>query len=98
MQDQDKTKEQLISELNELRRRTAPLIDSHNKISATEDASHDKNCWEMYRELVDCTNSIILRWNSDGKITFILTFRAPEGYFVRIFPCPILGTVKELNS
>ena len=32
MQDQDKTKEQLISELNELRRRTAPLIDSHSKI------------------------------------------------------------------
>ena len=28
----------------------------------------------MYRELVDCTNSIILRWNSDGKITFINNF------------------------
>ncbi len=74
MQDQDKTKEQLISELNELRLRTTSLIHSHSKIGATEEASHDKNCWEMYRELVDCTNSIILRWNSDGKITFINNF------------------------
>ena len=27
-----------------------------------------------------------------------LTFRAPEGHFVRIFSCSILGTVKEQNS
>ena len=74
MKDQDKTKERLITELNNARTRIALLDNSQNHTGANESTLIDKNCLDMYREFVDCSNSIILRWDQNGKITFLNNF------------------------
>ncbi len=71
MEDENKTKEQLISELNELRRMMMAKDNPQTCVNRSEGAQPTANCWEMYRELVDCTNSIILRWKPTGEVTFL---------------------------
>jgi two-component system cell cycle sensor histidine kinase/response regulator CckA len=74
MKDEDKTKERLITELNNERTRIALLDNSQNQTGANESSLIDKNCLDMYREFVDFSNSIILRWDQNGNITFLNNF------------------------
>ncbi len=50
---------------------------------------------QKYRELVELANSIILRWNSEGQITFLNEFGQQYfGYSVEeIFGRPVIGTI-----
>ncbi|OPY81237.1 MAG: Blue-light-activated protein [Syntrophorhabdus sp. PtaU1.Bin153] len=82
MQDKRKTREQLLSEMAELRHRNAELekaltdlkqAGEHiDRITGGKQAEADLAGSERkYRELVQNVNSVILRWTRDGTITFI---------------------------
>ncbi|MGC8660046.1 MAG: PAS domain-containing sensor histidine kinase, partial [Desulfomonilaceae bacterium] len=74
MDDQNKTKDQLIAELNELRRAITAKVNPPDEIDTSGNPENMLNCWEIYRELVDCANSIILRWKPTGEVTFLNNF------------------------
>lgn len=67
--------------------------------SMTEERAHAKDVLAeseaRYRDLVQCTNSIILRWTADGRITFLNRFALEFfGYEEHeIIGRPLVGTI-----
>lgn len=78
MQDRDKTREQLIDKLKEMRLVVSQLGITQIEVDNITERKHALNALrkiqENYRELVEHTNSIILRWDREGKITFLNRF------------------------
>jgi len=72
MRDKDKRKDQLIRELEQLRQRIAELEAAEAEAKRAEEVLRESE-WK-YRELVQNANTIILRWNRQGKITFLNEF------------------------
>ncbi len=66
MKDQDKTKEELVSELEELRRRVAALEASESEWQRTEEALHGSE--ERFRLLVEAIPQPIWRSDPDGNV------------------------------
>ncbi len=72
MDDLDKTREQFIKELEELRQQNARLKESQSSFKLSEEELRKRE--ETYRELVQNANSIILRMDLKGNITFFNEF------------------------
>ncbi len=72
MKDEDRSKEQLINELVVLRRRIAELETSETAHKRAVEALRGSEA--RYRELVQNANSIILRMDAQGHITFFNEF------------------------
>ena len=66
MKDQDKTKEQLVSELEELRQRVSALEASENEWRRTEEALQESE--ERFRLLVEAIPQPIWRSDADGNV------------------------------
>lgn len=64
MRDDEKTREQLIAELLEVRRENTALRRSHDGAGMAADAA-------SYRDLVESMNSIVLRWDPEGRVLFL---------------------------
>jgi diguanylate cyclase (GGDEF)-like protein/PAS domain S-box-containing protein len=64
VRDEDKSREQLIAELAEMRRENAALRRDHDGAGIAADAA-------SYRDLVQGMNSIVLRWDPEGRILFL---------------------------
>ena len=69
---ENKTKKQLVNELVKMRQRISELEKSETKSRRVEKALRESEA--EYRELVQNANSIILRINSEGYITFFNEF------------------------
>ena len=78
MNDQDKTKAQLIDELNHMRHVVSELQSAQAEFDNGGEPKQNHSALlktlENYRELVDHVNSIILRLDKDGDITFMNKF------------------------
>lgn len=78
MQDWEKSREQLIDELKEMRLKVYKLDNAQIDVDNITEQQHAlnelKNIRDYYRELVEYTNSIIVRWDREGKITFLNKF------------------------
>jgi PAS domain S-box-containing protein len=78
MQDWEKSREQLIDELKEMRLKVYKLDNAQINVDNITEQQHAlnelRNIQENYRELVEYTNSIIVRWDIEGKITFLNKF------------------------
>ncbi len=78
MQDQDKTKAQLIDELNHMRHVVSELQAAQAEFDNGGEPKHNYSpllkTLENYREVVDYTNSIIMRLDKDGNIIFLNKF------------------------
>jgi PAS domain S-box-containing protein len=72
MDDLDKTREQFIKELEELRQQNARLKESQSSFKLSEEELRKRE--ETYRELVQNANSIILRMDLKGNVTFFNKF------------------------
>ena len=72
MKDSEKTKEQLINELSEFRQQVFELKKLEIKRKKVEKALRESE--KKYRELVQNTNSIVLRMDIKGRITFFNKF------------------------
>lgn len=72
MKDSEKSKEQLINELSELRQQVNELKKLEIKHKEVEKALRESE--KKYRELVQNANSIILRMDTNGRITFFNEF------------------------
>jgi diguanylate cyclase (GGDEF)-like protein/PAS domain S-box-containing protein len=64
VRDEDKSREQLIAELAEMRRDNAALRRDHDGSGMAADAA-------SYRDLVQSMNSIVLRWDPEGCVLFL---------------------------
>jgi diguanylate cyclase (GGDEF)-like protein/PAS domain S-box-containing protein len=64
VRDEDKTREQLLDELADLRREAAALRRSAAGAVVAADAA-------SYHDLVQSMNSIVLRWDPEGRILFL---------------------------
>ncbi|BAI60906.1 putative histidine kinase [Methanocella paludicola SANAE] len=69
-QDEDKTREELLSELQELKAKAATLENAQCK--STLEALRESEA--KYRYLVENANSIIIRWDLKGNLTFFNEF------------------------
>lgn len=69
MRDENKTKKQLVAELQELRQRLAEVDKNKADRKITEESLRLSEA--LYRELVQNANSVIIRWSRDGTITFL---------------------------
>ena len=78
MKDQDKTKAQLIDELNRMRHVVSKLQAARTETDDSGEQKKDNsdllNTLKDYRELVDHVNSIIMRLDKDGNIIFLNKF------------------------
>ncbi len=78
MKDQDKTKAQLIDELNRTRHVVSKLQAARTETDDSGEQKKDNsdllNTLKDYRELVDHVNSIIMRLDKDGNIIFLNKF------------------------
>ncbi len=78
MKDQDKTKAQLIDELNRMRHVVSKLqaarTETDDSGKQKKDNSDLPNTLKDYRELVNHVNSIIMRLDKDGNIIFLNKF------------------------
>ena len=78
MNDQDKTKAQLIDELNRMRHVVSKLQAARTETDDSGEQKKDNsdllNTLKDYRELVDHVNSIIMRLDKDGNIIFLNKF------------------------
>ncbi|MGO8819916.1 MAG: PAS domain S-box protein, partial [Desulfomonilaceae bacterium] len=78
MQDQDKTKAQLIDELNHLRHVVSELQAAQSEFDNGGERKHNYSpllkTLGNYREVVDYTNCIIMRLDKDGNIIFLNKF------------------------
>ena len=72
MEDSEKTKEQLINELTKLHQQITKLKESEIKRKEVEKTLRESE--KIYRALVQNTNSIVLRMNINGCITFFNEF------------------------
>ncbi|RLC34113.1 MAG: hypothetical protein DRH33_09715 [Candidatus Nealsonbacteria bacterium] len=72
VKDSEKTKEQLINELSEFRQQVFELKKLEIKRKKVEKALRESE--KKYRELVQNTNSIVLRMDIKGRITFFNKF------------------------
>ena len=72
VKDSEKTKEQLINKLSEFRQQVIKLKKLEIKRKEVEKALRESE--KKYRELVQNTNSIILRMDINGRITFFNEF------------------------
>ena len=72
MADENKTNDQLMLEIADLRRRIAGL----EALVTVQDKAHEalKQCELHYQEIVQSVNSIILRMDTAGKILFLNKF------------------------
>lgn len=69
MKDKDKAQEKLTKELAQVRREINDLKRSDSELKHMQEELRESE--RNYRELVQNANSIILRWNRYGNITFI---------------------------
>ena len=78
MKDQDKTKAQLIDELNRMRHVVSKLQAARTETDDSGEQKKDNsdllNTLKDYRELVNHVNSIIMRLDKDGNIIFLNKF------------------------
>ena len=80
MPDEDKSKEQLIRELEELRARVSELeaIEPDRSESKTDDALKESEA--KWRSLVESAPDLVIMFDAQGKILFIN--RTVEGFVV----------------
>ena len=78
MQNQDNPQGQLVDEFKEITHEVSTQEADEmwvNDIPGCNQAMDSlRKIQENYRELVEYTNSIILRWDREGKITFLNKF------------------------
>ena len=69
MKDGNKTKEQLLNELLELRQRITKLQEVEIEHKRAEEALRESE--ERYRNIVDSQTELVCRFLSDGTLTFV---------------------------
>ena len=70
MNDDQRTRAELVAELDQLRRELAELRAAARRSLGTVD-TEDGGEEATYRELVQSANSIVLRWDLDGRVTYL---------------------------
>jgi len=77
VEDKHKTKAELLAELERMEARLCELEDTELRCRRIEQNLREKD--KRYRELIESANSIILRFDTQGRITFLNDFA--EGFF-----------------